>query len=93
MQVLQLPANAQLSAATGEVHNHTMAMLNGKRLYGRKGLTFGMFPRWQTTSMRPAVTILNADHPFWQVDNAEDLYAYMEAAFPNVCLASSTPMC
>lgn len=89
MQVLQLPANVHLTEGTGQVHNHDLCAVTGKRVANRKALGLTMFPRWQTASPRPAITFLAADHPFWKVDSADELYEWLGAAFPKVCAVLS----
>lgn len=84
MQVLPLPPNPVLSTAGGEIANTQVAVVPGTPVDGATPLRLGLLAMKDPSAPRSANFILWPDHPFWKCSTPDELYRYLEAAFPQL---------
>lgn len=82
--MLPLPPNPTLSTAGGQLINTKTAVAPGKPVNGAPQLRLGLLPIKDLDTPRTANFILWPSHPFWQVSTPDELYKYLEAAFPQL---------
>jgi hypothetical protein len=84
MQVLPLPPCPKLNDAIGVLENTESFAFAGQPVNGDAPLSLGFLPLKDNSSPRTANIILWPEHNFWKIREPEELYKYLEAAFPQV---------
>lgn len=86
MQGLCLPPSFQFSDSLGPVEptKWTRMMPAASTDEGLKYPACYIPPNTDLTAPRNTIFVLQPKHPFWAVSSAEELYGYLEAAFPYI---------
>lgn len=84
-KVLNLPACFPVKGKMGAVDNHRMTYsILSRHKDRRDAMALFAFPVTDPNHPRSVNIIREADHNLWKIDNADDLTAYLQDAFPQL---------